>query len=281
MQRFLFGVVFALIVAPVWAHEYQRGDIIIIHPYAHATAPGASHGEGYMGLLNTGNASERLLAVRTEFGEATIRKQSNSEGAALPVDGVDLPTGDIISLSPGGLHIRFEGIADRPFAVGDMFDATLVFEELGEVTIEFWVEGRAAYTPTPIEEPEQQQTAEGVVATEADRTDVGEALAALMGPDIAISHMALIETAALVGWTDGDAGGRAFLRKTGDLWTVELLSGPSLVTPAGLRAQRLSPSAARQLQTTVNSAEADLSQDVREQIDGFVGTVFVEERQAQ
>lgn len=276
MQRFLIGILFVLMGVPAWAHDYRVGDIFIFHPYAHATPPSASHGEGYLEFTNLGDEDERLLAVQTDFGEATIREKASDGGASRPIDGLELPAGETVSLTPGAMHIRFEGIADRPFAIGDKFNVTLVFKRLGAVTIEFWVESRAAQDGTAAPETEQLGADDPTPAKDADRAAISEALNAMIGRDMTISHVALVENAALAGWYNNDTGGRAFLRRIDDVWTVELLSGPSLVTSAGLRAQRLSPSGARQLRANVTAAEAGLRPDVRARIDGFVGTVFVD-----
>ena len=277
MRCFISAILFVLIAVPAWAHEYQVGDMFIFHPYVHSTPPGASHGEGYLEFTNLGEVDERLLAVETGFGEVTIRQQVDEGGAAPPIDGLDLPAGETVSLRPGSLHVRFEGITRRPFAIGDKFNVTLVFEQLGAVTVEFWVESRAAQDALTETEPVAPDAVEPAPIAAADRAAVSQALDALIGPDVTISHVAIVENVALVGWYNANAGGRAFLRKTGDLWMAELFSGQSLVSSAGLRAQRLSPSVARRLQANVMAAEADLSLDVRTRIDGFVGTVFVDE----
>lgn len=276
MLRFVFGAWLALFATPGLTHEYQVGDILIIHPYAHATVQGSDHTLGYLALLNLGENAERLLAVRTDFGNAVIHEAVEGTGPTFLVDGVDLPSGEMVSLDPDSLFIRFEGTAERPFVVGDIFDATLVFQQLGEVTVEFWIESRAAQDVTILDDTPEQAVDEPALASDTDIHGIREALIGLMGPGITISHTAVIETAALVGWYSDNEGGRAFVRKAGDAWTVEVLSGESLATPAGLRAQRLSPSAARALETRVVAAEVDLSPDVRTRIDSFTGTVFVD-----
>ena len=283
MRCFISAILLVLIAVPAWAHEYQVGDMFIFHPYAHSTPPGASYGEGYLEFTNLGEADERLLTIESDFGEATIRQQAAPGGAAVPVGGLVLPAGETVSLTPGSTHVRFEGTAGRPFTIGDKFNVTLVFEHLGAVTVEFWVESRAAQDTLAEQDtlittaPMPPDATESAPIAEADRAAVSQALNALIGSDVTISHVAIVENVALAGWYNADTGGRAFLRKTEDLWMVELFSGASLVSSAGLRAQRLSPSAARQLQANVMAAEADLSPDVRARIDVFVGTVFVDE----
>ena len=276
MWHVISAILLGVLAFPAWAHEYHVGDIFIFHPYAHSTPPGAGHGEGYLMLVNLGEADERLLAVQTDFGEATIRRRATPEDVAVPINGLALPVGETISLTPGGTHIRFEGTAGRPFAIGDKFNVTLVFEQLGAVALEFWVESRAAQDVSTAEQPVVLDTSERPPISVIDRAAVSQALRALVGADAVISHVAVAENVALAGWYAGDKGGRAFLRETDGLWTVELFSGPSLATSAGLRAQRLSPSAARRLHAGVLDAEADLDPDIRVRIDGFVGTVFVD-----
>jgi hypothetical protein len=54
-----------------------------------------------------------------------------------PVERIDLPAGETVSLAPGGYHIMLLDLA-APLEVGQTFDITLTFENAGEeaVTVE-------------------------------------------------------------------------------------------------------------------------------------------------
>ena len=51
-----------------------------------------------------------------------------------PVDSIELPAGEEVSLEPGGYHIMLLDLV-APLEVGDTFDIVLTFENAGEVTV--------------------------------------------------------------------------------------------------------------------------------------------------
>jgi len=57
------------------------------------------------------------------------------------LDGLDIPAGETVTLEPGGLHVMFMGLSE-PFIEGEKIEATLVFEQSGELEITFNVEAR-------------------------------------------------------------------------------------------------------------------------------------------
>ncbi len=103
-----------------------------------------------MTLMNTGTEADRLMEVRVDDiprielhlsetdanGVATMTKQ----------DGIIVPAGETVTLQPGGLHVMFMGLNGDPFEVGEELNATLVFEEAGEIDVIFNVEARTAET---------------------------------------------------------------------------------------------------------------------------------------
>lgn len=54
-----------------------------------------------------------------------------------PVDGIEVPAGEDVSLEPGGYHVMLIDLV-QPLVVGESFDLTLTFAEAGEqvVTVE-------------------------------------------------------------------------------------------------------------------------------------------------
>jgi copper(I)-binding protein len=59
------------------------------------------------------------------------------------VDALDIPAGATVTLAPSGLHVMFMGL-DAPLVAGASIPATLVFENAGELAVEFKVEPRSA-----------------------------------------------------------------------------------------------------------------------------------------
>jgi copper(I)-binding protein len=132
------------------SHDYTVGDIAITHPMAFGTAPTARVAGGYMTLTNTGSAPDRLMEVRVaDIPRIELHlSETDANGVATMTkqDGIAVPAGETVTLQPGGLHVMFMGLNGNPFQAGEEVDATLVFENAGEVDVIFSVEERTADT---------------------------------------------------------------------------------------------------------------------------------------
>jgi copper(I)-binding protein len=60
----------------------------------------------------------------------------------VPVEAVEVPPGQTVTLAPGGMHVMFMGLG-APLTEGEKIDAELVFEKAGRVEVQFNVEPRA------------------------------------------------------------------------------------------------------------------------------------------
>jgi copper(I)-binding protein len=142
MWRLLLAAL--LLATPVAAHEFEAGGLRIGHPYAIETAATAQTGAGYFTVTNTGDASDRLVAVEAEFPRVMIHTtETDASGVARMIeqDGLEIAPGETLELSPGGTHVMFMGLGE-PFEEGETVPATLVFERAGRVEVEFNVEPR-------------------------------------------------------------------------------------------------------------------------------------------
>lgn len=136
----------AFIAAPAPAHHFEAGALTIEHPYAIETPAGARTGAGYFVVTNAGGEGDRLLAVRADFPEVQLHTtEVDAEGVArmLHLDAVEIPAGATVVFEPRGLHVMLMGLT-APLVAGDTFEATLVFEQAGEVAVVFNVEERGA-----------------------------------------------------------------------------------------------------------------------------------------
>ncbi len=59
-----------------------------------------------------------------------------------PVDQVPLPSGEVVRLEPGGLHLMLEELAG-PLEAGSRFEVTLTFREAGTKSVEVEVRDEA------------------------------------------------------------------------------------------------------------------------------------------
>jgi len=137
-------MVLAILVTPVLAHDYRVGSIRVIHPWSRATPPVAPVAGGYLRLINTGDAPDRLLSVSSEIAEKVeIHESTLTDGVArmrpLP-DGLAINPKETVELKPGQAHIMFIRPV-RPLKEGERFEATLRFEKAGSIKVEFMVQG--------------------------------------------------------------------------------------------------------------------------------------------
>lgn len=131
------------ISAPAMAHEYKVGDIEVIHPIAPPTPPGAPMAAGYLQIVNHGDKDDRLLGGSVYFAHELQLHETTVEGDVSRmrelVGGVPIPAGETVSFEPMGKHLMFTGLAE-PLVEDTRQSATLIFEQAGELIIEFSVE---------------------------------------------------------------------------------------------------------------------------------------------
>jgi hypothetical protein len=82
---------------------------------------------------------------------------------------------------------------------------------------------------------------------------------------------------AVAGWVQGDLGGRAFLRRKGDAWSIDLCAGDALKESESLEKLGLQKSRADSLAAAVQSAERRLNPVVLEKFSRFDGVFAVDE----
>ena len=139
-------VLLALLADRSVAHDYSVGEITVAHPYVAETPVTAKSAAGYMTIANHGAEADRLVAVRANFPSVTLHTtEVDAAGVARMrvLDALDIPAGGTVTLSPRGIHVMFMGLA-APLRGGDQVDATLVFEQAGEIPVVFTVEPRAS-----------------------------------------------------------------------------------------------------------------------------------------
>ena len=134
---------------PAAAHEFKAGKLEIDHPWSRATPPGAKVAAGYVTIRN-GAAADRLVSATAEIaGRTEIHEMAVKDGVMTMrqlENGVAVPAAGEAKLAPGGLHLMFMDLKRQP-KQGESFSGTLVFENAGEVKVEFAVEAIGATTP--------------------------------------------------------------------------------------------------------------------------------------
>ena len=116
-----------------------QAQITVQDAWARATPPGAKTAAGY--LVIRADAVDRLVSVSSPSAERVTTHITVHEGDVArmrEVKGYDVPAGGTLELKPGGAHLMFVNI-EAPLKEGMSVPATLKFQRLGEVKVEFQV----------------------------------------------------------------------------------------------------------------------------------------------
>lgn len=124
--------------------------ITVEDAWSRATPPGVDIGVGYLTIRNDGDASDRLLSVKTSVAESSEVHQSKMTDGKMemrPVpDGIPVPAKGTVTLEPAGYHLMLMGLK-APLAKGSTFTGTLTFEHAGTIDVTFQIEGMGASAP--------------------------------------------------------------------------------------------------------------------------------------
>lgn len=127
------------------ANDTKVGGITIGHAFARSTVPGQKAGGAYLTLNNQG-AADRLVGARTDRAASVELHTMGMDGDVMrmrEIDAIDLPSGKVVELKSGGLHLMLMGLKE-PLKVGERFPLTLKFEKAGEVKVDVSVERAAS-----------------------------------------------------------------------------------------------------------------------------------------
>ena len=144
MIRYALVAAFAaLFSTPVYAHDFTLGDLSVAHPYARATTSQAQMAGGFMTITNNGSEPDRLIGVEGTFArDFQVHLTENNDGVMQMREveaGIEIPAGGSVELMRGSFHVMFMGL-DNALSEGESYDATLIFENAGELPISFKVE---------------------------------------------------------------------------------------------------------------------------------------------
>ena len=159
MMKILIAIVVALWAgaSPTLAEEsvrlsdaWARASVLASRPVASvlASRPVASY------LTIESAVEDRLLGVTTPVaGHVMIHvvEKDGDVSRMKHIETLELPTGERITLAPGGMHLMLMGLQDK-LSEGTTFPMTLSFENAGEITVEVSVLGIAAEGPREVSE---------------------------------------------------------------------------------------------------------------------------------
>lgn len=132
------------------AAPVMLGALEITAPFTRATLPNAPVAGGFFTITNTGDSADRLVSVTSPIARQSQIHEMSMEGDVMKMrqlsDGLVIPAGESVTLSPGGYHLMFMGLS-APVKEGDLVPVTLTFEKAGSITIDLPAAGAAADAP--------------------------------------------------------------------------------------------------------------------------------------
>ncbi|MBU1304386.1 MAG: copper uptake system-associated protein [Alphaproteobacteria bacterium] len=302
----LFRAAFAaslLLIAPAFAQdgEVHLGNLTISAPFSRATLPNAPVGGGFLSIENTGTDADRLVSASSPAAGAVQIHEMAMQGDVMKMrelgEGLEIPAGQTVVLAPGGFHLMFMGLK-QAFVEGETVPVTLVFEKAGTVDVELSVQGVAADGAAMNHDAMKHDSAghdaaghgamnHGAMNHDAMTAQPADDTAAITGmlkgvfetPDAPLSVEPVVVSGeyAIAGWSQGEAGGRALLRKTASGWAVHLCAGDGLKDAGNLAAIGVPAADADALAAALASAEAHLDPALLAKFASFDGTVMVDE----
>ncbi|MHC1547059.1 copper chaperone PCu(A)C [Phyllobacterium sp. K27] len=120
----------------------EVGDLTLSNAFTRATLPGAKVGGGYLKITNSASEPDRLIGGSTPAAERVEVHEMKMNGDIMQMrqlkEGLEIPAGETVELSPGGLHLMLMNIV-KPLKEGDMIPVTLEFTKTGKIEVQFMV----------------------------------------------------------------------------------------------------------------------------------------------
>ncbi len=113
-------------------------DIEIKDAYARATPPGLPNSAAFMSISNHSMSDISLVAVKTTISNvAELHTHDMKDGVMkmYQVPKIDIKAHSNTVLKPGGFHVMLLGLKQKPLAVGQKVELTLVFSNNKEVNV--------------------------------------------------------------------------------------------------------------------------------------------------
>lgn len=139
----------AILITAASAHEFTAKGVTVAHPWARATPGGVKIGGAFLEMKAAKGHSDRLVSASSPVaGSVEIHNHIMDGGIARMrrVDGIKLPAGTSVVLSPGGYHVMLMDLK-QPLKEGDLLKLTLVFEKAGPIEVDATVEPIGAKGP--------------------------------------------------------------------------------------------------------------------------------------
>jgi copper(I)-binding protein len=138
--------------APALAYEVNAKGVRVIDPWTPATLRLPIGNSVYLTIVNETGATLHLTGVRTEVArEGTLHHtlvDAANVARMLRIAEIAIQPRETLKLEPQEIHLMLTAL-DAPLTEGRTFPLTLIFREVGEITVEVMVERATAQTPRP------------------------------------------------------------------------------------------------------------------------------------
>jgi hypothetical protein len=138
-----------LVMGTALAHNHEKGELQVRHPWSRATPPGAKVAVAYMEIRNAGSQPDKLVSASTARAQRVEMHVTQREGELMKmrqVKAFEIPARERYALRPGGSHLMLVDLA-QPLKKGERFAMTLRFERAGELVIELEVQEAGSKHP--------------------------------------------------------------------------------------------------------------------------------------
>ena len=138
--------------APAGAHGYEKGFLVIGHPWSRPTPAGRPIGVAYLSITNNGSADDTLIAASTPLAASVQMHQTTlSEGVAQmrPLPELVIAAGKTVKIEPGGIHLMLVDLKGA-LVGGTTVPLTLEFRLAGRITVLLSIEDRDAPPTGPM-----------------------------------------------------------------------------------------------------------------------------------
>lgn len=147
-RRPLLVALLAAPAVPAAAQETRSGDLAVQQPWTRAAGQGAT-GAGFLSVSNRGAAADRLLSASSPAARSMELHTMVRDGDVMrmrPVQAIEVPAGQTVTLRPGGLHLMLIGLSQE-LREGATVPVVLRFERAGEVRVDLSVQAAGAREP--------------------------------------------------------------------------------------------------------------------------------------
>ena len=136
IMRLKYAVVLAISVAMVAASGAAALDHHEGTP--EATPDAVSTGAAYLVVTNNGDEDDAIVSASTDVAMTVELHTIDDDDGVMtmrPLERIEIPVGESVSLEPGGLHIMLIGLVES-LEPGSSYSLTLEFERAGTVDLE-------------------------------------------------------------------------------------------------------------------------------------------------